>query len=228
MCDVDEAGEVAGCLVTNGPDDHAALPGNHFAVRDGLHHQPQPWHNGKMPKAKNKGKTPADQKKTSKVRRGIGQPLPRPKACKDWPKEPLQCAHEEDQLRQRGSKDSYWWTCLQCGSRWQRLEWEPDHEISAGAASSGDFRGSTAAEVIQTASKVPYPSRLPPPRSRPDLTTLVVEEKANAAAQGPVDPTVPHQGRMTPAVLPMPLENPLNRPRQVPMLPMPGRLATQW
>ena len=139
MCDVDEAGEVAGCLVTNGPDDHAALPGNHFAVRDGLHHQPQPWHNGKMPKAKNKGKTPADQKKTSKVRRGIGQPLPRPKACKDWPKEPLQCAHEEDQLRQRGSKDSYWWTCLQCGSRWQRLEWEPDHEISAGAASSGDF-----------------------------------------------------------------------------------------
>ena len=65
----------------------------------------------------------------------------------------MECAHEEDQLRQRGSKDSYWWTCLQCGSRWQRLEWEPDHEINTEAA--GDFRGSTATEVIQTASKSP-------------------------------------------------------------------------
>eukprot|EP00435_Cladocopium_sp_Y103_P070861 s172_g36.t1 len=84
----------------------------------------------KLPKAKSKDKAVVDQKKTAKVRRGIGQPLPRSKACKDWPKEPLDCAHEEDQLRQRGSKDSYWWTCLQCGSRWQRVEWEPDHEVN--------------------------------------------------------------------------------------------------
>eukprot|EP00435_Cladocopium_sp_Y103_P054062 s621_g17.t1 len=55
------------------------------------------------PKTKGKAKPPADQKKTAKVRRGIGQPLPRSKACKDWPKEPLDCAHEEDQLRQRGT-----------------------------------------------------------------------------------------------------------------------------
>lgn len=37
----------------------------------------------KMPKAKNKDKTLADQRKASKVQRGIGQPLPRSKACKD-------------------------------------------------------------------------------------------------------------------------------------------------
>ena len=37
----------------------------------------------KMPKAKNKDKTLADQRKASRVRRGIGQPLPRSKACKD-------------------------------------------------------------------------------------------------------------------------------------------------
>ena len=125
----------------------------------------------KLPKAKkDKSLVPAESKKTAKVRRGIGQPLPRSKACKSWPKEPLDCAHEESQLRQRGSKDSFWWTCLQCGSRWQRVEWEPDMELNAGAASSGEYRGSAGTEKIQTSSKVAYPSRLPPPRfkAQPD------------------------------------------------------------
>ncbi|CAL1127455.1 unnamed protein product, partial [Cladocopium goreaui] len=174
----------------------------------------------KLPKAKkDKSLVPAESKKTAKVRRGIGQPLPRSKACKSWPKEPLDCAHEESQLRQRGSKDSFWWTCLQCGSRWQRVEWEPDMELNAGAASSGEYRGSAGTEKIQTSSKVAYPSRLPPPRSRPNLTTLVVEEETVVRT----DPLMAHEGRMTPAPmqsegqLPMPLEHPQNRHRQAAM-----------
>lgn len=42
-----------------------------------------------------------------KVRRGIGRPLRRSNACKTWHCEPSKCAHDEDKLRQRGTKDTY-------------------------------------------------------------------------------------------------------------------------
>ena len=47
--------EVAGCLAPNGPDHNAALHGDHAAVRDGLHHQPQPWHFGEDAKGQEQG-----------------------------------------------------------------------------------------------------------------------------------------------------------------------------
>ena len=83
-------------------------------------------------------------------------------------------------------------------------------------------------DVIQTSSKVPYPSRLPPPRSRRDLSTLVVEEEKMPA---PVDSLMPEEGRLasmpplqSEGVLPMPLENPLNRSRNAPMV-MPPQMS---
>ena len=47
--------EVAGCLAPNGPDHNAALHGDRAAVRDGLHHQPQPWHSGEDAKGQEQG-----------------------------------------------------------------------------------------------------------------------------------------------------------------------------
>eukprot|EP00435_Cladocopium_sp_Y103_P025586 s406_g6.t1 len=48
-----------------------------------------------LPPAKKDKSQPAP-KNAAKVRRGIGQPLPRSKACKEWPCEPLECAQDED------------------------------------------------------------------------------------------------------------------------------------
>ena len=173
----------------------------------------------KMPPRETKQKEHNMEKKNTKIRRGIGQTLTRSKACKEWSKEPSECAHEEDQLRQRGSKDMFWWTCLSCGSRWERLEWAPDQALNSGAASSEDFHGQAA--TIQTSSPVPYPGRLPPPRSRPELKALLIESATNVP--NPMDPLMPQEGRLAPGFLdtedgglPMPLENPLNRQGLVP------------
>ena len=127
---------------------------------------------------------------TAKVRRGIGQPFPRSKACKAWPKEPLDCAHEEDQLRQRGSKDSFWWTCLQCGRRWQRVEWEPDQEINQHW--SGLFRG-----IPRFSGNGKNPDLL---QSRVPKSTPITEVEAKSDNLGrqeetviPTDPLLPRE-----------------------------------
>ena len=134
------------------------------------------------PKDKSKSKA-KELKDATKIRRGIGQPLPRSTASKTWPCEPSECAHEEDQLRQRGAKNSFWWTCLNCGSRWERLEWAPDQEINSGkgvASSSKETTGASRSTTVTASSSVAYPGRLPPPRSRPELATLVIEDKDQA------------------------------------------------
>ena len=122
---------------------------------------------------------PATSKKQSKtesrVRRGIGQPLPRSTASKEWQFEPSTCAHAEEMLRQRGSKQMFWWTCLGCGSRWQRLEWEMDHVENTKASSSTD-RAKAGEQKVTAASSATYPARLPPPKSRPDLKALVIQD----------------------------------------------------
>jgi hypothetical protein len=69
-----------------------------------------------------------DAQTETKVLRGIGRPLPRSTASKEWQFEPSACMHSKDLLCQRGSKNNFWWTCLGCGSRCQRLEWEIDQQ----------------------------------------------------------------------------------------------------
>ena len=76
-----------------------------------------------------------------KIRRGIGQELKRSSACKTWRFEPQDCAHEEDQLRQRAGRGQHWWTCLACGSRWECLEWAEDKALNTGAQSVQALQG---------------------------------------------------------------------------------------
>jgi hypothetical protein len=130
-----------------------------------------------------------DAQTETKVRRGIGRPLPRSTASKEWQFEPSACVHSEDLLRQRGSKNNFWWTCLGCGSRWQRLEWEMDQqENSKGRAGSSTDPAKSPQKTLQTSSSVAYPARLPPPRSRPDLKALLIQDPGALSC---VSPTVP-------------------------------------
>jgi hypothetical protein len=93
------------------------------------------------------------------IRRAIGQPLPRSQAQKQWNREVETCIHEEEYIRHRAGKGHFWFTCLQCGGRWERLQ----------APSS-----SSTQVVTTTAAPESFPSYLPPPRSRPDLKTQKV------------------------------------------------------
>lgn len=133
--------------------------------------------------SKDKSKPPAS---LGKVRRGIGNPLPRSRAHVQWHCEPKDCAHEEDRLRQRGAKDSFWWTCLDCGARWERVEWSPDKKVNEGKAMSStdaaqdDSSMTASSVVILTNSSVAYPEKLPPPKSRPELNSLVITETRKA------------------------------------------------
>ena len=60
-----------------------------------------------------------------KIRRGIGKPLSPSTTCTNWPSQPLECARVADRLRQRGTKGCFWWTCLDSGSWWERVEPTP-------------------------------------------------------------------------------------------------------
>ena len=81
-----------------------------------------------------------------KIRQAIGAPLTRSTAQKSWNKTVDECIHEEEYLRHRASKGHYWFTCLQCGGRWERLE--------AAASSS--------TQIVETATRASYPTFLPP------------------------------------------------------------------
>ena len=112
------------------------------------------------------------------IRRGIGQPLSRSVACKTWHAEPAACAHSDDKLRQRAGRGHFWWTCLDCGSRWERLEAQQDRQINAPSSSShADEAAGSTVTVINTSSKVAYPKILPAPRYRPDLSDLKLKEE---------------------------------------------------
>ena len=88
-----------------------------------------------------------------RIRRGIGRPLKRSTACATWRYTPSECQHDDDKLRQRGSKDQFWWTCLDCGSRWERVEWQADEQINRGSGA----RSST--ENPATSGRLPSGSR---------------------------------------------------------------------
>ena len=88
-----------------------------------------------------------------RIRRGIGRPLKRSTACATWRYTPSECQRDDDKLRQRGSKDQFWWTCLDCGSRWERVEWQADEQINRGSGA----RSST--ENPATSGRLPSGSR---------------------------------------------------------------------
>ena len=116
--------------------------------------------------------------KARMIRRGIGQPLSRSVACKTWHAEPAVCAHSDDKLRQRAGRGHFWWTCLDCGSRWERLEAQQDRQINAPSSSShADEAAGSTVTVVNTSSKVAYPKILPAPRYRPDLSDLKLKEE---------------------------------------------------
>lgn len=157
-----------------------------------------------LPEKKDKKKTKAPMT----IRRGIGPPLPRSTACKTWSKEPSECVHPEDHLRQRSSKGHFWWTCLMCGSRWVRLECDADFNENQ-KAHGNQTRGSTTEPVmVTTSSTVAYPKQLPPPRSRPDLPTLNLVEHDN------FDGPIPHQ-----AAAVKKLREQMQREKSTPMFP---------
>ncbi|CAJ1455174.1 unnamed protein product, partial [Effrenium voratum] len=97
------------------------------------------------------------------VRQGIGKPLTRSKAQKNWVHEPDVCPHVQEYLRHRAGRGYFWWTCLQCGSRWERNQLE---ETTAGSSSSSHL-------VVEKPLKGSYPEYLPPPRYRTDMNKLV-------------------------------------------------------
>ncbi|CAK8990413.1 Integrase catalytic domain-containing protein, partial [Durusdinium trenchii] len=121
-----------------------------------------------------------------RIRRGIGRPLKHSTACATWRYTPSECQHDDDKLRQRGSKDQFWWTCLDCGSRWERVEWQADEEINrrSGARSSTENPATPTPIEIMTHSDNPYPQKLPPPKSRPELATLIVKDIAVPSGVG--------------------------------------------
>ena len=83
--------------------------------------------------------TPNKVKKSNMVRpMAKGQPLPRSKAGKPR-MEPEDCPHAEDRLQARGGRSGegsfLWLTCLDCGSRWTRLDSEGRQMMAAPALS---------------------------------------------------------------------------------------------
>ena len=113
----------------------------------------------------------------SKIRQAIGKPLNRSQAQKKWNREVSSCAHEEEYLRHRAGKGHFWYTCLQCGGRWERLE----------------TTSSSSTQVVQT-TESNYPTYLPPPRSRPDLPTqkVTVINEAQSMSAGEQLPLTNH------------------------------------
>ena len=84
----------------------------------------------------------------------------------------------------------FWWTCLGCGSRWQRLEWEMDQvENAKTCASSSTDRAKVKEQKVTASSSATYPARLPPPKSRPDLKALVIQDAGVPQNLMPPSPT---------------------------------------
>ena len=119
-----------------------------------------------------------ERQKNRVIRRGIGQPLSRSVACKTWQFEPAKCVHPDDHLRQRAGRGHFWWTCLACGSRWERLEASADKAINQPEASSSSGQVASQVVTVKSTSTTACPQVLPAPRYRPDLSDLTCQEES--------------------------------------------------
>ena len=108
------------------------------------------------------------------IHQGIGEPLPRSQSHKKWECEPGLCPHGPDHMRCRANRQSKWWTCLRCGSRWARLD-DTQEDVKV-----PEYTSENAKNVVDRRGRA-FPKYLPAPRGRP--------------GQGPREVTVAAGGR---------------------------------
>ncbi|CAE7204904.1 unnamed protein product, partial [Symbiodinium pilosum] len=96
--------------------------------------------------------------KDAPVNQGLGKPLTRSKAHAKFNKEPSECNRRSDALRCRANSKATWWTCTDCGSRWQR----PEEDPSSTATTS--FQVDEKAKKVKNAQGQEFPKFLPAPR----------------------------------------------------------------
>ena len=106
--------------------------------------------------------------KGTPIAQGIGAPLARSSTQKYWEKEPEECPHAAEYLRCRSNRFQTWWTCLTCGSRWERT--------------NDTTSGSTSLEVPETPDAKnlktmvgTYPKYLPAPKSKPQQGAIQLQ-----------------------------------------------------
>ena len=132
---------------------------------------------------KNKGLDPE-----AKVRVGIGKPLSRSVAEKEWNYAVEDCERDPDYLTHRAGRGHFWFTCLQCGARWERLE----------TSQSSSSTSLVVEPVKGKHSKQAYPKEVPPPRYRQDLQGQNREIKVKDSDQLPIAPHTGLQMGMAP------------------------------
>ena len=76
-----------------------------------------------------------------------GKALSRSKTQK-WQMEPEDCPHTQMSNPRGGRGETFWWTCLQCGSRWERV-----HSESSGSAPTEPAPKAAATPVSTTATE---------------------------------------------------------------------------
>ena len=98
--------------------------------------------------------------KDAPINQGLGKLLGRPKAHAKFNKEPSECNHRSDALRCRANSKATWWTCADCGSRWQRPREDPS------TTASSNFQVDEQAKKVKNAQGQEFPKFLPAPRGR--------------------------------------------------------------
>ncbi|MFM7990497.1 MAG: hypothetical protein ACKPKO_65380, partial [Candidatus Fonsibacter sp.] len=70
----------------------------------------------------NKGSDPREPRQPTRVINGeiLGKPLNPTKSDRIDGIDPTICNHPENRMKRRGRAGMSWWTCLSCGSRWER------------------------------------------------------------------------------------------------------------
>ena len=114
---------------------------------------------------------PREKKKVTKgpMAQGIGAPLRKSEAHKNFPMKIAECNHPPDALRCRGNQAMKWWVCTRCGSRWSRPEEkELENEERQKVTTTED------APKLKDRQGREFPQFLPAPRGRPQQGARMV------------------------------------------------------
>ena len=106
-------------------------------------------------------KTVKKKEKTEWINQGIGKSMPRSTTQKYWPCEPETCQHPAEHLAEPIVTGT-WWTCLLCGSRWERTQGD-----KSASSSTTVIPEAPHAKRLDTANGA-YPEVLPAPKSKPE------------------------------------------------------------
>jgi hypothetical protein len=100
---------------------------------------------------------------------GIGNPLPT-STTRKFLVTLAKCLHPASQLIMRAGKGSYWWTCHDCGARWNRVALKSDESVCR------VFVDKDAPLLwAKNGMATHLPTQLPPPKSQPHRATIEVE-----------------------------------------------------